>query len=241
MLGGNLRSNVLRVPTTVQVRTYSTSTNEEILKSVSLGTGASGGSPNRILGGLMSRWMMPVAWTTDRPCAIPAPIRQTSEGDNGPWLRIAARRSPPTTSSITMPRVSPSMTSSWTSTRFSPRRASKMERSRTKRSTTSMSVASSAWRSLKARRFPSLSVPRKASPMAPRPMLSPSMYLLPSARHMKTLHQRGYHGGQHAASHRETAFLPPIKFPQCELLQITPQHVAWQCAFPRLIQSLVHH
>ena len=79
--------------------------------------------------GLTSRWMTPAAWTADKPAAMPAPSSATFAGGSVPGPDNIARRSPPSTKSMTMAIVSPSTTRSRMLTTFGCLMLVRMERS----------------------------------------------------------------------------------------------------------------
>ena len=70
----------------------------------------------RTLAGLRSRWTIPASCTAASPRAMSAPIRHSSPGRRGPEEASSPRRSPPSTKSMTIAKLVPSMTMSRTPT-----------------------------------------------------------------------------------------------------------------------------
>ena len=68
------------------------------------------------LAGLRSRWTIPASCTAASPRAMSAPIRHSSAGRRGPEAASSSRRSPPSTKSMTIAKLVPSMTMSRTPT-----------------------------------------------------------------------------------------------------------------------------
>ena len=98
-------------------------------KSVSRGRPGLDAASTRTFSGLTSRWMTPAAWTAARPAAMPAPSSATRAGGSVRGPDNIARRSPPSTRSITMASVSPSTTRSRMLTTFGCVMLVRMERS----------------------------------------------------------------------------------------------------------------
>ena len=68
------------------------------------------------LAGLRSRCTIPASCTAISPRAMSAPIRHSSAGRRGPEAASSSRRSPPSTKSMTIAKLVPSMTMSRTPT-----------------------------------------------------------------------------------------------------------------------------
>ena len=68
------------------------------------------------LAGLRSRCTIPASCTAASPRAMSAPIRHSSAGRRGPEAASSSRRSPPSTKSMTIAKLVPSMTMSRTPT-----------------------------------------------------------------------------------------------------------------------------
>ena len=68
------------------------------------------------LASLRSRWTIPASCTAASPRAMSAPMRHSSAGRRGPEAASSPRRSPPSTKSMTIAKLVPSMTMSRTPT-----------------------------------------------------------------------------------------------------------------------------
>ena len=68
------------------------------------------------LAGLRSRCTIPASCTAASPRAMSAPMRHSSAGRRGPEAASSSRRSPPSTKSMTIAKLVPSMTMSRTPT-----------------------------------------------------------------------------------------------------------------------------
>lgn len=139
------------------------------------------GLASSTLSGFTSRWVTSCSCAAARASSVSAVIVRASRGGSVPAAASRSRAEPPPTRSMTIASRSPSTTRSRTRTIDGCCRPSSTVRSRTKRSTTVGSAASSARSSFAATCSPvAVCSARQTSPVAPVPSRSTSRYDAPS-------------------------------------------------------------